>query len=26
ADLSLAALQDYREKFPAWRDADPFTL
>ncbi|ESJ91730.1 hypothetical protein CFSAN001081_00615, partial [Salmonella enterica subsp. enterica serovar London str. CFSAN001081] len=18
--------QDYREKFPAWRDADPFTL
>ncbi|EKD1682210.1 amidohydrolase [Salmonella enterica subsp. enterica serovar Kentucky] len=26
ADLSLVALQDYREKFPAWRDADPFTL
>ncbi|MDU2191394.1 MAG: hypothetical protein E7E45_27985, partial [Klebsiella pneumoniae] len=22
----LAALQEYREKFPAWRDADPFTL
>ena len=26
AELSLAALQEYREKFPAWRDADPFTL
>ena len=26
ADLSLAALQEYREKFPAWQDADPFTI
>lgn len=26
ADLSLAALKEYREKFPAWQDADPFTL
>jgi len=24
--LDLAALRRYREKFPAWRDADPFTL
>lgn len=24
--LSLQALARYREKFPAWRDADPFTL
>jgi predicted amidohydrolase len=24
--LDLAALQRYREKFPAWRDADPFQL
>lgn len=26
AELSLTALQEYREKFPAWRDADNFTL
>ncbi|QKJ85972.1 Carbon-nitrogen hydrolase [Paramixta manurensis] len=26
ADLSLEALRDYREAFPAWRDADPFRL
>jgi len=26
ADLSPAALTQFREKFPAWRDADPFTL
>jgi predicted amidohydrolase len=26
ADLSLELLQEYREKFPAWQDADPFTL
>lgn len=26
ADLSLTALKEYREKFPAWQDADPFTL
>ncbi|PVW37834.1 nitrilase-related carbon-nitrogen hydrolase, partial [Klebsiella pneumoniae] len=26
AELSLSALQEYREKFPAWRDADPFTI
>jgi len=26
AELSLSALNDYREKFPAWQDADPFTL
>ena len=26
AELSLAALNEYREKFPAWQDADPFTL
>lgn len=25
-ELSLAALQEYREKFPAWQDADPFAL
>lgn len=25
-DLSLTALQEYREKFPAWQDADPFAL
>ncbi len=26
ADLSLPALARFREKFPAWRDADDFTL
>ena len=26
AELSLEALQDYRETFPAWRDADTFLL
>jgi omega-amidase len=26
AELSLTALTDYREKFPAWQDADAFTL
>ncbi|MDX6019080.1 amidohydrolase [Scandinavium sp. V105_16] len=26
AELSLTALTDYREKFPAWQDADTFTL
>ncbi len=26
ADLSLPALARFREKFPAWADADPFTL
>ncbi|MBN3265801.1 amidohydrolase, partial [Pectobacterium brasiliense] len=26
AELSLEALQSYRESFPAWRDADRFTL
>lgn len=26
AELSMAALREYREKFPAWRDADEFTL
>ena len=26
AELSLSALREYREKFPAWQDADPFTL
>ncbi|WP_394521083.1 amidohydrolase [Pantoea sp. SGAir0184] len=26
AELSLEALQDYRERFPAWRDADEYTL
>lgn len=25
-ELSLTALQEYRDKFPAWRDADRFTL
>ena len=25
-ELSLVALQEYREKFPAWQDADPFAL
>ena len=26
ADLSPAQLAQFREKFPAWRDADSFTL
>lgn len=26
AELSLTALNEYREKFPAWQDADPFSL
>lgn len=26
ADLSLMALRTYREAFPAWQDADPFSL
>nr|WP_193568834.1 amidohydrolase [Citrobacter sp. NCU1] len=26
AELSLSTLREYREKFPAWQDADPFTL
>ncbi|HCL6629805.1 TPA: amidohydrolase [Citrobacter amalonaticus] len=26
AELSLSALKEYRETFPAWQDADPFTL
>ena len=26
AELSMTALQEYREKFPAWRDADGFEL
>ena len=26
AELSLTALREYREKFPAWRDADGFQL
>lgn len=26
AELSLTSLKEYREKFPAWQDADPFTL
>ncbi|ORM53402.1 amidohydrolase [Pantoea conspicua] len=26
AELSLEALNAYRERFPAWQDADPFTL
>ena len=26
AELSLTALREYREKFPAWRDADGFRL
>lgn len=26
ATLSLSALQDYRQAFPAWQDADPFHL
>lgn len=26
AELSLTALKEYREKFPAWQDADPFRI
>ncbi|MDU7154130.1 MAG: amidohydrolase [Enterobacter sp.] len=26
AELSLTALKEYREKFPAWQDADPFSI
>ncbi len=26
AELSLTALKEYREKFPAWQDADTFTI
>lgn len=26
AQLSLEALREYRKQFPAWQDADPFTL
>ena len=26
AELSLTALNEYREKFPAWQDADPFSI
>jgi omega-amidase len=26
AELSLDDLQAYRERFPAWRDADGYTL
>ncbi|KAB8313000.1 amidohydrolase [Erwinia endophytica] len=26
AELSLDSLREYRERFPAWRDADPFSL
>jgi predicted amidohydrolase len=26
AELSLTALKEYREKFPAWQDADAFTI
>ena len=26
AELSLTALQEYREKFPARQDADPFSI
>lgn len=26
AELSMSALKEYREKFPAWQDADEFTL
>ena len=26
AELSMAALREYREKFPAWQDADEFRL
>ena len=26
AEISLMALKEYREKFPAWQDADPFSI
>ncbi|KJD59770.1 carbon-nitrogen hydrolase, partial [Escherichia coli] len=26
AELSMVALREYREKFPAWQDADEFRL
>ncbi|MEM0873318.1 amidohydrolase, partial [Escherichia coli] len=26
AELSMMALREYREKFPAWQDADEFTF
>lgn len=26
AELSLTALKEYREKFLAWQDADPFSI
>ncbi|EHX68525.1 hydrolase, carbon-nitrogen family domain protein [Escherichia coli DEC13D] len=26
AELSMAVLREYRDKFPAWRDADEFRL
>ncbi|MDU5880730.1 MAG: amidohydrolase, partial [Serratia marcescens] len=26
AELSMMALREYREKFPAWQDADEFRL
>ncbi|MBE8366046.1 amidohydrolase, partial [Leptospira borgpetersenii serovar Balcanica] len=26
AELSLESLREYRENFPAWQDADRFTL
>ncbi|EOC9358776.1 amidohydrolase [Enterobacter hormaechei] len=26
AEISLTALKEYREKFPAWQDADPFSI
>ncbi|EFH8389206.1 TPA: amidohydrolase, partial [Escherichia coli] len=25
-ELSMAVLREYRDKFPAWRDADEFRL
>ncbi|HAM5116875.1 TPA: amidohydrolase, partial [Escherichia coli] len=25
-ELSMMALREYREKFPAWQDADEFTF
>lgn len=26
AEISLTTLKEYREKFPAWQDADPFSI
>ncbi|WP_276511094.1 nitrilase-related carbon-nitrogen hydrolase, partial [Enterobacter hormaechei] len=26
AEISLTALKEYREKFPAWQDADRFSI